>query len=59
MLQFFLTSNVGVFIFQNGIIALGEKMYGRNYKNTYFLVGTALLLVWNFAIYNMVIWKKK
>jgi dolichol-phosphate mannosyltransferase len=59
MLQFFLTSNVGVFIFQNGIIALGEKMYGRDYKNVYFLLGTALLLIWNFTIYNKIIWKKK
>jgi dolichol-phosphate mannosyltransferase len=59
MLQFFLTSNIGVFIFQNGIIALGEKLYGRDYKNIYFLFGTALLLIWNFTIYNKIIWKKK
>jgi dolichol-phosphate mannosyltransferase len=59
MLQFFLTSNTGVFIFQNGVIALGEKLYGRENKNIYFLAGTALLLIWNFTIYNKIIWKKK
>jgi len=41
------------------LLHLVKKCMGENYKNTYFLVGTALLLVWNFAIYNMVIWKKK
>jgi dolichol-phosphate mannosyltransferase len=59
MAEFFLTSNIGVFIFQNGIIALGERLYGRDYKNIYFIVGTGLLLVWNFTMYSKVIWRKK
>jgi len=59
MLSFFMTSNIGVFIFQNGFIQLGESFYGREYHLLYFLVGTAILLVWNFTIYNKIIWKKK
>jgi dolichol-phosphate mannosyltransferase len=59
MVSFYLTSNIGVFIFQNGFIQLGETFYGRQYHLIYFLVGTAILLVWNFTIYNKIIWKKK
>lgn len=59
MLMFFLTSNIGVWIFQNGIIGLGEYFYGRKYHLVYFVIGTALLLVWNFTIYSKVIWKEK
>jgi dolichol-phosphate mannosyltransferase len=59
MVSFFLTSNIGVFIFQNGLIQLGETFYGRQYHLIYFLVGTAMLLVWNFTIYNRFIWKRK
>lgn len=59
MASFYLTSNVGVFIFQNGFIQLGETFYGREYHLIYFLFGTAVLLVWNFTIYNKIIWKKR
>lgn len=59
MISFFLTSNIGVFIFQNGLIQLGEMFYGRRYHLIYFLVGTTLLLIWNFTIYNRFIWKKR
>lgn len=59
LLQFFLTSNIGVFIFQNGIIKLGDTLYGREHYFIYFLFGTALLLVWNFFMYSQVIWRKK
>jgi dolichol-phosphate mannosyltransferase len=59
MFSFLLTSNIGVFIFQNGLIQLGETFYGREYHLLYFLIGTSMLLVWNFTIYNKFIWKKK
>ncbi len=59
MVSFFMTSNIGVFLFQNGLIQLGETLYGRQYHLIYFLVGTSILLVWNFTIYNRFIWKKR
>lgn len=59
MISFFMTSNIGVFIFQNGLIQLGETFYGRKYHLIYFLIGTAMLLVWNFTIYKKIIWKKR
>lgn len=59
MIVFFLTSNIGVQIFQNGTIALGDHYFGRIYATFYFLIGTALLLIWNFTIYSKFIWKTK
>lgn len=59
MVIFFLTSNVGVWIFQNGTIKLGSIFYERKYYFIYFLIGTALLLVWNFTTYSLIIWRNK
>ena len=59
MLMFFITSNIGVFIFQNGTIKLGELLYGRKFYLIYFLIGTGLLLVWNFTMYSKIIWRVK
>lgn len=59
MFQFFLTSNIGVWLFQNGTIYLGDKYYGKEYYLIYFVIGTSILLVWNFTIYNKFIWKEK
>ncbi|MFI5265439.1 MAG: glycosyltransferase [Candidatus Levyibacteriota bacterium] len=59
MFMFFLTSNIGVWLFQNGTIYLGNKFYGRQYYLIYFVVGTAILLVWNFTVYSRFIWKEK
>ena len=56
--QFFLTSNIGVWLFQNGTIFLGEKYFGREHYLIYFVIGTGILLVWNFTIYNKFIWKE-
>lgn len=58
MLFFFLTSNIGVWIFQNGIIGLGDFIYGRKYYLVYYIIGTFLLLIWNFTVYSKLIWKK-
>lgn len=59
MFWFFLTSNIGVWLFQNGTIGLGEHFYGRAYHLIYFVIGTAILLVWNFTVYSKFIWKKE
>lgn len=58
MLFFFVTSNIGVWIFQNGVIGLGEYVYGRKYYLVYYVFGTFLLLIWNFTVYSRFIWKK-
>lgn len=59
MIMFFLSSNIGVWLFQNGAIYLGDKFYGREYYLIYFVIGTAILLVWNFTVYSRFIWKEK
>jgi len=59
LLQFYLTSAFGVIFIQTGIIFLGDKLMGEKYYQLYFIIGTSLLLIWNFAIYNLIIWKKK
>lgn len=58
--QFFLTSNIGVIIFQGGVIHLGEELYGREFPLPfiYFIIGTGFLLIYNFSIYRFVIWRK-
>ncbi len=57
MLLFFLTSNIGVQIFQNGTIAIGQHFFGRQYALLYFVIGTGMLLIYNFTVYSRFIWK--
>lgn len=59
LLQFYLTSAFGVIVIQTGTIVLGTHFFGVQYYFFYFLFGTFLLLIWNFTIYNMFIWRKK
>ncbi|MDP3998537.1 MAG: glycosyltransferase [bacterium] len=59
MLVFFLTSNIGVWAFQNGTIKLGDLIYGRQFYLFYWVLGTGFLLLWNFTMYSKVIWRKK
>ncbi|MFH1186733.1 MAG: glycosyltransferase [Candidatus Levyibacteriota bacterium] len=59
LLSFYATSATGVIFLQTGTIYLGEIFFGRKYYFLYFLVGTAILLVWNFSMYRFVIWRKK
>lgn len=59
MLQFYLTSSVGILIWQTGTIYLGDVLIGREHYLIYFLVGTFILMIWNFTIYNKLIWKDK
>jgi dolichol-phosphate mannosyltransferase len=59
LIQFYLTSAFGVIFIQTGVIFLGDKFISEKYYQLYFIAGTFLLLIWNFTIYNKVIWKKK
>lgn len=59
MIIFFLTSNIGVVFIQSGIITILEYLFGRNYANLYFVFATAILLIYNFSVYRLIIWRKK
>jgi dolichol-phosphate mannosyltransferase len=59
LLNFYATSAVGVIIIQTGIIFLGDHFIGRKYYFLYFIVGTAILMFYNFTMYRFVIWRKK
>lgn len=58
MLKFYATSAVGVILIQTGIIFLGDTLIGRKYYFVYFLFGTAILLIYNFTVYRLFIWRK-
>lgn len=57
MIQFYATSAFGVIFIQTGTIFVGDTLFTREHYFIYFLIGTALLLIWNFTIYNRFIWK--
>ena len=70
MVQFYATSVFGVVFIQSGVIFIGDKIIGPDiifhfgpvairYYMIYFVLGTGLLLIWNFFIYSKFIWKKK
>jgi dolichol-phosphate mannosyltransferase len=59
LIQFYLTSAFGVIFIQTGTIFLGDRFIGEKYYQLYFIIGTFLLLIWNFTIYNKIIWRKK
>ena len=59
MLKFYATSAIGVILIQTGIIFIGDTLIGRKYYFIYFIFGTAVLLVYNFTVYRLVIWRKK
>lgn len=59
LVQFYLTSAFGVIFIQTGTIYLGDHVIGRKYYFIYFLIGTFLLLIWNFTVYSRFIWKKR
>lgn len=56
--QFYLTSASGVIFIQTGTIYFGITIFGKDGYLLYFLIGTAFLLVWNYVLYSLVIWKK-
>ena len=59
LLQFYGTSAFGVVAIQTGAIWLGDHFIGRDFYFLYFVIGTSLLLIWNFTMYSTVIWQKK
>jgi len=59
LFQFYVTSIFGVLVIQTGTIAFGVKLFGDHLYFVYFLIGTGLLLVWNYTVYSKMIWKKK
>lgn len=61
MAGFFTTSNIGVLIIQSGLIQLGEFLFGRSFPlpYVYFVFATGVLLIYNFTMYRLVIWRKK
>jgi len=73
MIQFYATSSFGVIFIQTGTILVLGLIFGRPYcpelgcigqpdwykANAYFILGTGLLLIWNFTVYNKVIWRRK
>ena len=56
--QFYLTSAFGVIVIQTGTIYLGILLFGKESYFVYFLFGTSILLVWNYTLYSLVIWRK-
>lgn len=58
MIQFYFASAFGVIVIQTGFIYLGIRFIGKSGYFTYFIVGTLMLLVWNYIMYSRVIWKK-
>lgn len=59
LLKFYATSSIGVICIQTGSIFIGDRVFGKNYYFFYFILGTFLLLIWNFTFYNKFIWKKE
>jgi len=58
LLHFYASSAFGVIVIQTGTIWLGERLIGEKYYFDFFLLGTSLLLIWNYFMYSKVIWKK-
>lgn len=58
LVQFYATSAFGVIVIQTGTIWLGVRVAGDKNYFLFFLLGTALLLIWNYVIYSKVIWKQ-
>lgn len=59
MAQFYATSSFGVIVIQTGTIFLGDRLIGRRFYFLYFIIGTGLLMIWNFTVYNRFIWKEQ
>jgi dolichol-phosphate mannosyltransferase len=59
LLSFYATSAIGVIIIQTGIIFLGDTLFGKKFYFLYFIIGTGFLLIYNFTVYRLIIWRKK
>jgi len=58
LLQFYATSILGVIFIQTGTIEILTRMFGTEMYFIFFLIGTFLLLIYNYMMYSKVIWKK-
>jgi dolichol-phosphate mannosyltransferase len=58
LIQFNLTSIIGVTFIQTGMIWLGTYFFGVYTYRLWYVIGTGLLLIWNYFMYSKVIWKK-
>ncbi len=58
LLQFYVTSAFGVVVIQTGMIWVGVRVFGDRQYFIFFLLGTALLLIWNYVMYSKIIWKR-
>jgi dolichol-phosphate mannosyltransferase len=58
-LQFWLTSNFAVLVLQAGTVRVGELLVGENklFIQGFYLLGIIFTLIWNYTIYNRLIWK--
>lgn len=59
LLNFYATSAIGVIFIQTGIIFLGDNLFGKKFYFIYFIFGTGVLLIYNFTVYRLIIWRKK
>lgn len=59
LIHFYVTSAFGVIFIQTGTIFVLDHFLGTKYYFYYFILGTFFILIWNYTIYNMFIWKKK
>ncbi|MDO8582976.1 MAG: glycosyltransferase [bacterium] len=59
LIGFYLSSGIGVLFVQTGTIFVLTHLFGKENYLVYFLIGTFFLLIWNFTMYNKIIWKKK
>ena len=59
MSHFYATSAIGVIVIQTGIITLGDALFGKHLYFIYFIIGTGVLLVYNFTVYRFIIWRIK
>ncbi len=59
LLHFYATSAFGVIVIQTGTIAAGVHFFGDRWYFGFFLLGTSILVIWNYMMYSKVIWKKK
>lgn len=59
MIQFYASSAFGVVVLRSGAIFILDALFGRGFHLYYYLFGTGLLLIWNFTMYSLVIWRKK
>lgn len=59
LIQFYVTSNIAVILLQGGTVKMGEILVGRESLliHGFFVLGLILTLIFNFTVYNKIIWK--